>query len=559
MQFQEFIGHKFSAKARFDFFSGLYGLDLRGSFFYRTEIARQHLLDGLADNPLEVLKNISRYIEGAFTLIFIDTGKQEMWAVTDPYGLNKLFYHQKSGNVQLSDDLTDFLNVGQLNFSQTGLQEYLRFLDISPPETCFERVRILDGGTILKISMKTKNIEIVDCLSFPSPAGAVSFEDAIVKTHDLLIKGLVKRLEITDKIGLFLSGGVDSSLLAGALAEMGYKNNPDKIVAYTVGFDDSRLDESPIAQSVAAHLGIFHKVLKFDIEKEYQAFFEICGLLDVPFADPAVIPTYLSLQTMRADGVTGVMEGTGADGLIGASLPAFYHRVLKIDAVVPKTIRKLISSCLTKIGDPKGYLPYFDFDGPEERFIRWKGWTRPEIEKLCGRPCDFSDTAFYRAFREHRNEGAYELYRKLLINMPDYRITDTCRLMGFDPIFPFFDRDLRVFVEALPMDYKYRQGENKALYKALLAQMVPREIWDVPKHGFDYPFEKLLLYKDADLVTRYMNTEALRQHNFFDLTMVENYRQKFLAGDHSLKFKIWNLVVFQCWYEKFYMKKVGSV
>ncbi|MDB4470888.1 asparagine synthase C-terminal domain-containing protein [Deltaproteobacteria bacterium] len=559
MNFQNCFGKKFLAKTQFASDMDFSGVSLCGSFFYRNDDSERLLNNGLDNALLSTLTSVSKYIDGAFTLIFIDSENGDLLAVTDPYGLNKLYYRKQDGQVQLTDDLGDFLSQEKLDFSSPGLHEYLRFLDISAPSTCFEGISILDGGTILKVSQNGKAVDIIDCNASELSSDDVSYDEAVNETRTHLINALSKRLDISGKIGLFLSGGVDSSLLAGLLAEMGYKNKPEKVIAYTVGFNDSTFDESPIAESVASHLGIAHKVLRFDVEEEYAAFHEICALLDVPFADPAVIPTYLSLKHMRNDGVTGVMEGTGADGLLGASLPAFYHRVLKIDAVLPKTLRMFIAGIFKRFGDPEGYLPYFDFEGAEEKFIRWKGWTRTEIESLCSQNCDFSDTAFYRAFQENRDKGAYELYRKLLINMPDFRITDTCRLMGFEPVFPFFDQGLRGFVDGLPIDYKYRQGENKALFKSLLAQMVPRSIWDVPKHGFDYPFEKLLLHKDADLVSRYLNKEMLERHGFFDVAMVEQYCQRFIDGDLSLKFKIWNLVIFQCWYENYYMQHVGSI
>ena len=550
MDLRNCFGEKFLDKSTFDVASEINGLDLRGACFFTSENTDQGLLERLSANPLETLKNISRDLDGAFILIFTDSLKGEIWAVTDPYGLNKLYYLRNGGQVQLTDDMSDFLNQQKLEFSMEGVHEYLRFLDISPPATCYDGVQILDGGTILKISQNGQSAEIFDCSASGSIEPTLSFDEAVTKTRCLLSNALKKRMELSDKVGLFLSGGVDSSLLAGLISELGYAESDGKIVAYTVGFQDERLDESPIAIAVASHLGIEHKVFKFDIEEEFQAFFDVCDLLDVPFADPAVIPTYLSLLRMRADGVTGVMEGTGADGLIGAIMPAFYHRILKIDAVLPSPLRGLISNILKAIGDPKEHLPYFDFEGPEERFIRWKGWSRSEIEKLCGDNCDFSNTAFYKAFQENKKAGAYELYRKLMINMPDYRIIDTCRLMEFDPIFPFFDQGLKTFVESLPMEYKCREGENKALFKALLAEIVPRQIWDVPKHGFNYPFEKLLLYKNADLVNRYLGDDLLKDQNLFDADMVRKYRDMFLGGDCSLKFKIWALVVFNCWLEK---------
>lgn len=82
---------------------------------------------------------------------------------------------------------------------------------------------------------------------------------------------------------------------------------------------------------------------------------------------------------------------------------------------------------------------------------------------------------------------------------------------------------------------------------------MPQTIWDVPKHGFDYPFEQLLRYRDDFLLDEYLSPEALAQHGFFNPAVVDGYLKRFRAGDLSLRFKIWALVMFQAWYRNFYL------
>lgn len=524
---------------------------ISGTYFFR-DINFSSLQNKIKNNAIETLGSICRFLDGSFFLFYYDDLNDDFWFVTDPYGLNKVFYQVSNNVIKISDDINDFFDDKIARLDTDGINEYLRFLDISPPKTCYEGIFVLDGSKYLRVSLKTKKFELYNSIIASSPISKVGFSEAVNNTRSILVKALERRLEKVERVGLFLSGGVDSSILAALYSELINNYNFEKVKSYAVGFNNKELDESPIAEAVASNLGISHEVLKFDIEQEYYAFFNICSLLDVPFADPAVIPTYLTMNQMRLDGITSVMEGTGADGLIGATLPKFYNRILKIEQFLHPVFRNLIADILRNSGDPFGYLSYFDFENIEEKFIRWKGWKRKEIEKLCGQACDLSGTAFYRIFKEYRNGDSYDLYRKLLVGMPDSRITDTCRLLGLQPVFPFFDQELRDFVESLPREYKSLNGENKRLFKALLAQYVPRDIWDVPKHGFDYPFEKLLLYRDADLVNRYLNRGMLEQHNLFSLDLVMDCKSRFIEGDTDLKFKIWALVVFQAWYDNFY-------
>lgn len=529
---------------------------LEGAFFSCSEQNVENILNKLQKEQ-GCFESLLGDMDGAYTLIFYDEAEKCLYAATDPYGLNKLYFRDHSDLFYISQKLENFFK-GSSNpgLDRAGLFEYLRFLDISSPQTCFKNIKILEPGSLLKYTLSNKHIQVVERVFPTKPVGAVDFEMAVSHVNNLLVSGIKKRAQISRKIGLLLSGGVDSSLLASVMAHMGMGGDPEKLEAYTVGFYEDKLDESSIAVRVASHLGIPHQVLKFNIDEEFDVFHEITGRLEVPFADPALIPTVLSLKKMKKDGVNAVMEGTGADGIIGYMPAQYYHRILNYFSRIPQPVRKSISTILRQLNNPGGFLSYFDFEGPEEKFIRWKGWTRGEIETLCDDHCDFFNTSFYKTFRKVRPKGAYELYRKLMICMSDYRISDTCKLYGFLPVFPFFDKEVKNFVEGLPLSFKYHEGENKVLFKKLLEKFVPRDVWDVPKHGFDYPFEKLLLYRDAELIREHLSASHLAEHNLFDSSMVNNYTQRFLSGDQTLKFKIWALVVFQAWYGNYY-KRLG--
>ena len=352
------------------------------------------------------------------------------------------------------------------------------------------------------------------------------------------------RQQLRCKTGLLLSGGIDSSLLAALIPKAGKKSST---VAYTIGFDRPDLDESSIAAAVAAHVGIDHKVLQFTIDEEFKQFGNIVNCMEVPFADPAIVPTILALTRMHENGIEIVMEGTGADGNIGY-MPSKYHQIiLKYASHIPSIARKTLLTGLYIWGDPGGLAAYLDFDEPQEKFIRWRGWHKDEIEELCGFKPDFKTTSFYKTFSDYKDRGAYELYRNLMISMPDYRITETCKFFGFSPAFPFFDIEIRSFIASLPIEYKYKDGTNKVIYRKLLGRYIPEAIWSVPKHGFDFPFERLLQYQDFALLKTYLSNDALGIHGLFDYSIVKKCVDRFVLGDMTVRFKIWALLIFQAY------------
>jgi asparagine synthase (glutamine-hydrolysing) len=198
------------------------------------------------------------------------------------------------------------------------------------------------------------------------------------------------------------------------------------------------------------------------------------------------------------------------------------------------------------------YSPLFDFGEPEELLIRWKGWTKDEISMLCNTQCDFSHTRFYTFYQDNIQKHPYDLYRRLLSAMQDDRIHLSAIQCQLDVAFPFWDQDVREFTDSLPIAYKYNNGISKILFRKVLEDIIPPHIWDKPKHGFDYPFEQLLRHNEYELTKMYLSEESLKEHGYFDITIVNDYLRRFSHGDDEVKFKIWALVLFQAWYHRHY-------
>lgn len=102
------------------------------------------------------------------------------------------------------------------------------------------------------------------------------------------------------------------------------------------------------------------------------------------------------------------------------------------------------------------------------------------------------------------------------------------------------------------MDFRYVEGAEKLLFRSLLGRYVPDSVWNVPKHGFDFPFADLLRRDRFSLVDRYLSKDALALHDLFDYVMVKDVVERFKAGDMTVRFKVWGLTLFQSWYENYY-------
>jgi asparagine synthase (glutamine-hydrolysing) len=287
------------------------------------------------------------------------------------------------------------------------------------------------------------------------------------------------------------------------------------------------------------------------VEEDYKAFNDVVAVIPSPFADPAVIPTFQCVKRI-SDEVDVVLDGTGADTLIGI-MPAKHIRfILRYSCHIPYWLRSFLLELLQFNKKLSTYTALFEFEDVEELLIRWKGWTRDEISRLCNQQCSLSHTRFYKLFSEHSDKEPYELYSLLIGALPDDRIHQTFALLEKKVAFPFFDRSVQEFVRRLPLRYKYGNGTSKVLFREALGEVLPSNIWDKPKHGFDYPFENLLRYKNNELPKTLLSKNAVDIHRLFDFTVIEQYLHRFLSGDDTVKFKIWALIVFQAWYLRHY-------
>lgn len=488
--------------------------------------------------------------DGSFVVVLWDAVQQKLLLWRDNAGARLLYYYQSAdNNLWFATSLQLLMHhVGRRPVSRHGLTEYLRFLDISPPYTIYEDVVFLPPEKLVRAGCG-KKAESIDkpappILRFSQPE---NFDAAVTILDELLKQSILRQVQPNSKLCAFLSGGIDSSLVCAVAAAM-----RGDMKAVTVGFDDVRFDESPVAHRVAKHLGIKHEVMCFSQEDDVRAFEKFTSAIGSPFADPAIIPTFQCFEK-TADLCDLVLDGTGADTLIGM-MPARHIRfILAYSSRLPDTWRKMFARACVVTERTGRYKDLFDFDDPVELLIRWKGWTKAEISTLCGQTCDLSHTLFYGIYREgFAKQSPYELYSLLMGNLPDDRIHQSREIFGPEVVFPFFDHTIQSFVRSLPLTYRYAPDKPKKLFRHLLGRYVPQEIWDVPKHGFDYPFENLMTYHDNYLIKTYLSPESLAQHGLLDPEIVTKYVHDFLAGDLSLRFKIWALVVFQAWYDNFY-------
>jgi len=496
---------------------------------------------------------------GQFSACLWDRGRRELLLFRDDSGTRSLYYKRLgSGAVTFSDRL-DLLVTSPLvekRLARRSLHEFLRFLDVSAPNTIYEGVYATEPGTLARIHRGSLRQE--QHAPPGEPPRPESLEAAANELERRLAAAVAVRTAVDDTTVVFLSGGVDSSLVCALAAAAAAESKDTRVEALTVGFDEQAFDESGVARRIAGHIGVAHRILSFPMQIYREAFDFLTSGIGYPSADPAGVPTLLAFKAAREFADTA-LDGTGADTLFGV-MPARHQRIaVQFGTLLPRQLRRRFACGLKTIPPLRGYAPLVDFDDPEEILIRWRGWQRSDLERLCGEPVSLDHTRFYRLFRQFPRNAHLQRYSALLGNLPDDRIHQASALTGLEVRFPYFDPKVTEWVRGLDQRLRYDPSESKRVLKAVLARHVPRKLWEQPKHGFDFPFVQLMTCDDCALVRRYLDPDVTRRWNLFDNEQIGAVKQAFLRershsafDPRSPAFKTWALVVLFAWLENHY-------
>ncbi len=473
-------------------------------------------------------------------------GKNGLALYRDPSGMLDLHYDAgRKGQVRFASHLDTLLRESGLGrtLARPSLHEYLRFGDVAAPNTVFAGVHAVEAGQLLHWT--AAGLE-----ASPGPGTEPGTEspanfNAAVDTLDAQLQRSVQvRLADARRPAAFMSGGIDSALIC-ALAS---RQRPDT-TAVTVGFEGVAHDEAPVAAHIAAHLGLRHEVLRFSHAQYLAAFERLARHLEQPIADPAAMATLLVLEHCR-EHFDAVLDGTGADEAAGAMPPRHVRLAVEYGSLLPPALRRGLVRAMRAVPGVSGYTPILDFEHPADTMIRWRGFTRPEIEALCDEPVSFADTAFYRTFARFPRGAHFERYSALLDTMPSDRLSQSALITGMPVRYPFFDARTNRFLRQLRTDWRWLPGQPKRILRALLARYVPAQIWDLPKHGFDFPLQRFLAADDHALVRRYLVAGSWLERGLLRADGVRGYARQFMAGDPRLAFRVWALVVLGAWLEK---------
>lgn len=508
---------------------------------------------------------------GMFAFAVWDRAERRLMLARDRVGEKPLYYGLIGSTFFFASELKAFQAHpdwrGELNAAITP--SYLRFGYVPAPQSIYRGVFKLEPGRYISAGLgELAQAKTQPYWRFPAPTTAAIDEDAALDTLETTLRRAIGRqLEADVPVGCFLSGGIDSSLVA-ALAQADASR---PIRTYSIGFDDPELNEAPFAEAIARHLHTEHTELYVDGRTAVGVVPQLAEIYDEPFADSSQIPTTL-LSRLTRQHVTVALSGDAGDELFGGyDRYAFLERVRWLFERVPAPLRSMGAATLTAV--PAGLTVSIAKRVPGigdkvsatrlERvasFLRYRSGHEAYKDLMSQFP---APSAVAPALVEPASmldertymEAAGELvpwaaYIDSLTYLPDdilVKVDRASMSISLETRVPMLDPEVIACSAQFPWGVKRKGGSAKWPLKTLLSRHVPTHLYDRPKRGFGVPLAAWLRNDLRDWAEALLQPGVGLMPGILDAGAVNRLWQDHLSGRHDHKSRIWTLLMLQQW------------
>ncbi len=506
---------------------------------------------------------VNRFI-GMFSIVILDRSKNEIVLIRDRAGMKPLYYYDDGKVFLFASELKAFYPHPSFSkrMNKQALALYFKYGYVPAPFSIFEDVHKLMPGHYLNYNITNKTIRISKYWDvsdyYQKPNLDISYEEAKEQLEVILKSAFNYRMVADVPVGVFLSGGFDSAGVTALLQ----KDRTDKLKTFTIGFPIGN-NEAPAAKAIASYLGTDHTeyICSFDDCKKIIP--DVPFYFDEPFSDNSVVPTILVSRLARKDVTVALSADAGDETFAGYSSYAALKKAMMLKKYMPSKKSAVLSSfanVANKLTCPYSYLrekgeylaKLLNVDEDERVSLAFDGGGSL-MENLYTRIFRFEYPLpllqFKRSmFNDDISVGMLMDYQNYMPNdilVKVDRAAMSCSLEGREPL---LDHRIIEFAAQLPIDYKFKDGVQKRIYKDIIYKYIPKHLMDRHKTGFTMPIYDWLKTDLRYLVEEHIN-DSLNQE-FFNVAFCQRLKRLFFDNrlGHEEKV-IWRLIAFQMWYK----------
>lgn len=513
------------------------------------------------------INSINKFI-GMFAFLLFDKKEQTIYAVRDRAGVKPLYYYHHEKLFLFGSELKSFHQ--HPNFKKEinidALALYFQFSYISTAQSIFKNVTKVLPGHYLRIDLEkqtlTDNVYWSAEEKYNQPLkNNVSIDEIINYAEELLTSACNYRMVADVPVGVFLSGGYDSSLVTAMLQ----KGRTDRIKTFSIGFHEKKFDEAAYAKKVAGHLGTEHTEYYCTQKDALDIIPLLPEIYDEPFGDNSAIATTLVSKIARQS-VKVALSADGGDELFGGYDK--YSAVINITKKLSSAPNFLNSSAAYVMGmlNPEylfTHAPFIKRTAKLSKMMQAKSmnemlyWfdcanTSKELNKIIKTRFTPPDISLYSSVTANDEINSmlaidYKTY------LPDDILTKVDRAtmsVGLEGREPLLDHRLLEWAAQIPGNVKIKKGVKKYILKEIVHKYIPKTIMDRPKMGFGVPITIWFKKELKDYFEIYLSKAALQEHDLFNIENIEKKKRAYYNGNDRLAPELWNLLMFQMWYKR---------
>jgi len=569
--------------------SGRYVLVFNGEIFNYTQLIEKYLqktwqriggpqthsdTEALLYLLIEYGTECLQWLDGFFVFSFYDIETGEMILARDRFGKKPLLYYTSPDYFAFSSEMKALLEWGiPKELDYTVLYQYLQLNYIPQPQSMLQGVAKLKPGWFMKLNKSgmTDYQPYYELKTHPEKYREYTYEQAQQKLIAHMDTAIQERLIADVPLGAFLSGGIDSSVVV-ALASRHTK----QLNTFSVGYKDNAFfDETKYAKLVAKQYKTNHTVFSLSNQDFLDHIYDVLDYLDEPFADSSAIPVFILSKHTRQH-VTVALSGDGGDEVFaGYNKHAAEWRVRQkswkntlVNAGLP-VWEKLPHSRNNKITNTFRQLHRFASGANlsvKERYWRWASFNAPEEVNVLLHP-DVRKRVDNAVFNEEKqallsgiqsddyNEVLLTDMNLVLLSDMLVKVDLMSMANSLEVRSPFLDHKLVDFAFGLPSEYKINGSLKKKIVQDAFRPMLPEELYNRPKHGFEIPLldwfrTDLWSLIDNDLLSK----RFIEEQGIFNSAATEGLKRKLHSSNpEDSHATIWALIVFQYWWKKYMM------
>ena len=538
-------------------------LEKRGHRFYTNSDTETlvHLYEEFGERSVEKLN-------GMFAFAIWDENSQTLFLARDRLGIKPVYYSIVNDKLIFASELKAILCYSRVSreVDRRALNYYLGLRYVPCPHTIFRQVKKLPPGHTLTCTKGGVRLRQYWDVQFATEFEPYSDIYYLERFRELFEDAVSIRLMSDVPLGAFLSGGIDSSSVVGVMSRM--VDRP--VQTFSIGFQQGYFDETAHAREIAQLFNTEHN--EFTVEANVMDFLsKLVWYCDEPFADAAALPTY-ALSHMAREHVTVVLTGDGGDEVFAgyqryrseemadylAKVPVVLRqgllmpllKLLGLAVPASKRLSLYIESALKRLSladlapDTRYLRRFWVFDHKDRELLYAPAWQETLI---------FEDEDVYRPYFE-RVSGCPPLSQRLYVDiktyLPDQMLTKVDRMTmsaSLEARVPFLDHRLVEFAATVPPQMKMSWRVLKKLVREAMADMIPPNIIQRPKHGFEVPINDWF----RNELKGYAEDVLLSDHPFFDRDYLQTLLKEHAENRRNHGEKFYALLVFLVWHERF--------